>query len=552
MKIQKISKISGGAILSGGMLLLLALAMVCPFAKEEVRAADCKTDPNQEECIKQSSVMGVAVNLEPTLSIALDSTVQIELAPKSTGEFTSGSANLVVSTNSRDGYAVFMKTGNGTQNLTSDDGRSGVFQPLAGEKTAEEFPVNTWGYAIGDEAASSETKYKAVPGADGAAILSREATGGNDHYKLDFGVKADTTMAAGSYSNSVIVSAVANPLIITNLNQAKFMQDMTSEVCEKTHGLDGAQVVATGQEPSKQLIDQRDGKRYWVTKLADQNCWMTQNLGLTFGTGENEVAKLTPADSDVTTEWAPKHMTLKGLVFGESRDGSAQSSWDLGNYVITKPRGGDCPGSITSGTAISDCPSSFEEVNSASNTHYQIGNYYQWDVATAGTGMATNAAAENNEAAKTDPAKLNDATSSICPKGWMLPLGGDAEGTNLIFDRGKSYFNLAKAYGYRDSGDPAWERGVYGVAANIDDGTVRFDESPFYLARAGFIDPEDSVETGIENFLLGNLSTGGYLRTATAVPGTAKDAFQWFIYGTGVFSSVLKDFGGESVRCVAR
>ena len=45
------------------------------------------------------------------------------------------------------------------------------------------------------------------------------------------------------------------------------MQEMTADVC------------AVSQEgDAKQLVDERDGKKYWVTKLPDGQCWMTQNL----------------------------------------------------------------------------------------------------------------------------------------------------------------------------------------------------------------------------------------------------------------------------------
>ena len=47
------------------------------------------------------------------------------------------------------------------------------------------------------------------------------------------------------------------------------MQEMTSSICENSPQL-----------ATKQLRDIRDGKYYWVTKLADGNCWMTQNLDL--------------------------------------------------------------------------------------------------------------------------------------------------------------------------------------------------------------------------------------------------------------------------------
>lgn len=45
------------------------------------------------------------------------------------------------------------------------------------------------------------------------------------------------------------------------------MQQMTAEICSNS-----------AEHESKQLIDTRDNKSYWVAKLKDGNCWMTQNL----------------------------------------------------------------------------------------------------------------------------------------------------------------------------------------------------------------------------------------------------------------------------------
>ena len=47
------------------------------------------------------------------------------------------------------------------------------------------------------------------------------------------------------------------------------MQEMTSTIC-----------ADAAENDTAQLTDTRDGKKYWVTKLADGNCWMTQNLDL--------------------------------------------------------------------------------------------------------------------------------------------------------------------------------------------------------------------------------------------------------------------------------
>ena len=48
------------------------------------------------------------------------------------------------------------------------------------------------------------------------------------------------------------------------------MQDMNSTICNNVELLDS----------ELQVIDIRDDKVYWIAKLRDGNCWMTQNLDL--------------------------------------------------------------------------------------------------------------------------------------------------------------------------------------------------------------------------------------------------------------------------------
>jgi len=56
------------------------------------------------------------------------------------------------------------------------------------------------------------------------------------------------------------------------LMNIKYMQQMSDQICTNTK-----------ENKSKQLIDIRDGKSYWVTKLKDGHCWMTQNLAYNGG-----------------------------------------------------------------------------------------------------------------------------------------------------------------------------------------------------------------------------------------------------------------------------
>ena len=135
------------------------------------------------------------------------------------------------------------------------------------------------------------------------------------------------------------------------------MQDFTASQCDS---------MAQGDQI--QLMDSRDNKMYWVGKLPDGNCWMTQNLDLDLSTSTT----LTPANTNIPSNWTPSTRTSPAI-FGYSSD--TGKSYNPGDQYYE-------------GTG---------------SEHYHVGNYYQWSAATAGyTGTS-------------------QSTQSICPAGWTLP-----------------------------------------------------------------------------------------------------------------------------------
>lgn len=196
-----------------------------------------------------------------------------------------------------------------------------------------------------------------------------------------------------------------------------YMQEMTPEICadattpDKTAttnaDTDGSHAGDTSYVPETTLIDYRgiDGTgtaaspatgsnqvSYKVRKLADGNCWMTQNLRLTLST--STALEVATFDGN-TTSWTPNSTTSSNAY----------------NYAIT-------PNTLTN-----------QSVTSAINTK-NGGNawYYPWYAATAGQGTQT--------ASPT-------ITQSICPKGWRLPLGTTVD---------KSFYNLITTkYGLESS-----------------------------------------------------------------------------------------------------
>ena len=291
-----------------------------------------------------------------------------------------------------------------------------------------------------------------------------------------------------------------------------YMQDMSPAACE-----------AASIGDTKQLTDSRDKKKYWVAKLADGNCWMTQNLDL-----DLNGRTLKPTDSDVSD---PNGWTYNGSWYNSAAEGSTSYSaiqgWDLGEYVKTSPT---ATTSCTSYSDLSECTSQFTSVAGKTayttdvnggklpaenvavsgnnyDAHYLVGNYYSWPAATAGSG---------NEVSSS-----GDATDSICPANWRLPLSG---GSNT--ENGSFYYLLNQ----------------YGLTSSPTSGNNNIATSPLYFVRSGYAYPNNSR--------LGSAGRNGYYWSGRA--RSSSYAYYLNVSSSSVYpSNGSGRYLGSSVRCVA-
>lgn len=454
----------------------------------------------------------VSLSVAPVISLSLQDTVAVEVTPTQDGTFSSNTAALSISTNNETGYSLYLATGNGENTLTSQNpGVSNVISAVNGGDNgiaSTNFGNNTWGYNLSQEAVSDTTVYKAVPTANGdTAIITTESPTEADTYNLTFGTKVDTSLPSGTYSNDVIVSVVANPAYVPTLNAIDNMQEMTSEIC-----------AASAENETKQLMDTRDGKKYWVTKLADGNCWMTQNLDLDLSNG----TPLTPDDSDVSSNWNPPRTTEQPGTITSANTQTETYSWDLGMYVKSDPDGYSnyCGGSSIKGLADSSCTSAgWTNVSSMTpmadgttntvisgntyNAHYLVGNLYQWNAATAGTGGTITS---------------QDATDSICPKGWQLPTSNNS-----------------------NSGSFQALMNAYSISSNTD-GSTAITQAPLYFHPSGYVASVSLWSAGRE---------GDYW-SSTAFSNTSYAHYLYFTSGNVGPSFGNPRYRGQSVRCLAR
>ena len=445
---------------------------------------------------------------------ALNSNLQIEILPSITVSLTDvdlvgaidelavNNTNLSVSSNNATGYVTTFSTNTNHSSLNNTNS-SATIPTLPSAVAKNSFPTNYWGYSLDD------ATYKGVPAktetADTLAALSLSASG-DASSDLYFAAKINSATESGIYKNTLLVTVTPNytPIsiaqsyilsektrVVANDGHSYFsMQDMTPEICNRIDKLDD----------QMQVVDERDGKVYWMAKLRDGNCWMTQNLD--FDIASDNVV---PATSDVEVAWNsqsayPPQATSTEFFNNSSENGTY--SYDEGDLYI--PDG-------TYDEEDINCLT----VNGGENCHYHIGNYYQYNAATAGDGSSDDGW-YFDENSYTD---LKAVEYSICPKGWTLPSSSDVN-NNYSFD------NLLSAYD---------------IDTNMPDSSVLL-QSPFYFISDAVINS-------------GRFDDGSIYWTSTV--GTDDgDKKVYTLYIGGQRAELGKDLGGlhkgAFVRCVAR
>ena len=227
----------------------------------------------------------------------------------------------------------------------------------------------------------------------------------------------------------------------TDIADAVCMQDINSTI---------AATMTTGQQ--YQLMDYRDGKNYWIAKLADGNVWMTQNLDLEIS---DTRTFLTSDDSDVT---------------GTIAFSTSQSNIDYTD-------GGDFY--YANGTTSTDTGS----LNPTDTEwHYHAGSFYSWGAATTGVVSGYG--------------EIGDYTiQSICPKGWTLPGFGDEVSSPVagLMDITNAY-NITDGTNYSITNSQTTAENSNGMLvfkADLDIANLR--NSPIYMAQTGYVNSNGSL-----------------------------------------------------------
>ena len=403
-------------------LLLLAFLLANPLVSSSANALEGEESGAFAEAgeLAAQAENGVTISFLPTSgSTSLTPTTADGASAK-----INISANIKIA--STGGYTIYL----GGKNSALTGERTGETIAATSSPVAfDALQTNTWGYAVVEGSALPDAvKYSALPQGQGISLGSQSGNQTNvtRSYTMSFAAKIGNDKPADVYSNQVVLSVTSSPREVVSLADATEMQQMNGNVCDNTK---------IGE--TKQLKDARDGKYYWVAKLADGKCWMTQNLGLDIADGVwPDIAKtdvgyderigqyITPTSWSEVSSYKPLGTATVVSTGTVSNQRSTTSSWNLGEYVPINPETSlDCG---VGKSSLSACSSGFLNVGGMKRSnnstfyadnhkktaaggeydaHYLVGNYYSWNTATAGTGEAA----------------AGQASASICPRNWRLP-----------------------------------------------------------------------------------------------------------------------------------
>ena len=294
---------------------------------------------------------------------------------------------------------------------------------------------------------------------------------------------------------------------------------------------------------SIQAVDERDGKMYWVTRLADGHIWMTQNLDLEIG-GAN-TAPLNSNNTDIGTTasgsgiysagyteqdgvwtWTPVSTAITSNYYIDNST-VKPSAWQTNNNTPYSAEGGDTYYYTSNTTADDTRYNSLQACKDASHTEdeckrYFVGNYYNWTAAIA-SNNSTNIGSTTGEI----------AANSICPKGWRLPNASQTDNANNEF--GRMLYKAGITAGLSNGNN---------FVGYTTDGFDKIRSNPYYFVRSGFINGG--------NFT--SFSSQGYYWSSIGDANAKAYAFAFFNPSQGgvyLAYNYSRHFGW-SVRCVAR
>ena len=151
------------------------------------------------------------------------------------------------------------------------------------------------------------------------------------------------------------------------------------------------------------LTDQRDNNTYAIAKLADNKCWMIENLRLADKDGSNNDIELSATNTNSPS------LPLTNVYSSSTTSNHLSASTNPTSTAWCTDANAACynQSMLYTGNTTE------RGTNPATGANtYSYGNYYNWYSATAGNGTYSKSSGNTD--------------GDLCPKGWTLPTSGSA------------------------------------------------------------------------------------------------------------------------------
>jgi uncharacterized protein (TIGR02145 family) len=390
--------------------------------------------------LKINSVIGIAAESCNTTEADYQTNTKISVQP---GKQSSQCQNIIVNTNASAGYELSMIASSSNLTHTTITPSPPVIPATSGTITnpiaLADTATGTWGfsvpktqaeanklygcfnpntpttapyttdcptgsnfdssYSIEDNQNSSTAKYAAFPTTTTTLAQTDEFPSGTDTYTLYLATRIPNNKPAGQYQTTITYTVVGEELpcewdssiswddvncvepeylakVVTD-NHITTMQELTTAICGTAIYDNTSNGV--NQNNTVTLTDTRNNQDYLVGKLADNNCWMLNNLKIANQAIDNTNTDLNTKSSftipalDTTNNYDPDNP----IVYGPLNSSNSRNGED---YDVSDP------------------------------TSDHFGGYlYNWSAVTAGATTSN----YTNQYDYTD--------NSICPKNWKLP-----------------------------------------------------------------------------------------------------------------------------------
>ena len=393
-----------------------------------------------------------------TITIEVAGDINVDVMPN---QFKSGSTTFTVTTDSPNGYKVLMETGGTSTDLIPESGGDTTIPTIilpTGKSFISASEVNkAHAYSM------DNTKFRPIPaiGNSDTIVEVNEVNGTvTNTHTITMGVKVENDVPSGKYTNSLILTAIANTPDICDPNLICYNKNGSEEGAEAIEQSVTSNTDATLSSPN--FYRTGYGFAGWNTRRDGTGDTYGPNQTIPVGDVSNEGIMLYAKwleSEDTLQNWDGCDVMGIGdmIALTDSRDGNVYTVAKLADHAcwmtenlrldLSNPSLNITPLNTNNPTAdfisaVNQHPSSSDSfctvnrsvcdnqvlfnssgVNESSEEYWpSYGVYYNWYTATAGHGIYL----MDNPRERTE--------GDICPAGWALPTGYGINGDYALLD----------------------------------------------------------------------------------------------------------------------